>query len=444
MLSFVVLPVDYSSPILASLASSANFALEVAEPRPAIAPLPLLSSSALGRLTTSGATNSALVSAIPKLPFLTPLRIAIPTVFFQPAFFRSTSSPDMVAQRTSDQLASSTLRLRVVKSISSWSSGVSKALEFKAPLVAVVEVKNPRSHPVPALDKDKEGEDKGANTVKGDSERNSAAPQPQNCLAAEAILPKAEIPQLFQVQVKGQVVANMPTQAQAATLAERLQQTLERPGFDPTSLQAALIDTIPVGKAGDTVLFEIDNSLSNQFDRNPELIAIGWINSLRTALEVPPIALADAQTKMLDLSPSNRQLKGKASWYDSSLAGNPTATGETFDSTALTAAHPTLPFGTYLKVTNQETKDSVIVRINDRGPYLEDRSLDVSGEAARCLNSEAAGVVPFQAVVMATPKSSTPESSVSQPSAPERSGAEGSGVNQTTETPEEATPSPTP
>jgi rare lipoprotein A (peptidoglycan hydrolase) len=377
MISFVVLPFDYSSQILANVASSTSLASEVI---------------------------------------------------------------------VSNQIDSNALRFRAVKSISGWSSGVSQALEFKAPLVAVVAAKNPRSQPVVTPDVD----DKGADTLKGDS----AVPQPQNCLAAEAILPKAGASQLFQVQVRGQVVANMPTQAQAAALAEHLQQNLESPSFDPSSLQATLVDTIPVGKAGNTVLFQIDKDLSTQFDRNPELIAIGWINSLRLALDVPPIALADAQTQMLALSPSNQQLQGKASWYDSSLAGNPTATGETFDSMALTAAHPTLPFGTYLKVTNQETQDSVIVRINDRGPYLEDRSLDVSGEAARCLNSEVAGVVPFQAVVMAPPPSSAPQSSDAANSAPQSSDAQSSTAASSTptnsamspaaEVSEEATPSPVP
>jgi rare lipoprotein A len=77
-----------------------------------------------------------------------------------------------------------------------------------------------------------------------------------------------------------------------------------------------------------------------------------------------------------------------------------TATGETYNQHEFTAAHPSLPFDTYLKVKNRENGDSVIVRINDRGPYISDRSLDLSREAARCLNSEKAGILRFEAVIM--------------------------------------------
>ncbi|WP_071880806.1 septal ring lytic transglycosylase RlpA family protein [Geitlerinema sp. PCC 7407] len=77
-----------------------------------------------------------------------------------------------------------------------------------------------------------------------------------------------------------------------------------------------------------------------------------------------------------------------------------TATGEIFDQSELTAAHPSLPFDTYLKVKNLKNGYSVIVRINDRGPYFENRTLDLSREAARRIDSEKTGVVPIEAVIM--------------------------------------------
>lgn len=73
---------------------------------------------------------------------------------------------------------------------------------------------------------------------------------------------------------------------------------------------------------------------------------------------------------------------GMASYYGHELAGNRTASGEAFDPRELTAAHRSLPFGTRLRVTNQRNGRSVIVRVNDRGPYARGRVLDLSHAAA--------------------------------------------------------------
>lgn len=73
---------------------------------------------------------------------------------------------------------------------------------------------------------------------------------------------------------------------------------------------------------------------------------------------------------------------GVASYYGKRFHGRMTANGEYFDMNAMTAAHKTLPFGTRLRVTNQSTGKSVIVRINDRGPYIRGREIDLSRKAA--------------------------------------------------------------
>ncbi len=72
----------------------------------------------------------------------------------------------------------------------------------------------------------------------------------------------------------------------------------------------------------------------------------------------------------------------KASWYGPKFHGKLTANGEIYDQMALTAAHKSLTFGTLLKVTNPRNGRSVIVRINDRGPYIQGRDLDLSKGAA--------------------------------------------------------------
>lgn len=80
---------------------------------------------------------------------------------------------------------------------------------------------------------------------------------------------------------------------------------------------------------------------------------------------------------------------GKASWYDLSSR---TASGEMMDATELTAAHPKLPFGTRVKVTNQRNGRSVVVRINDRGPFVHSRIIDLSKAAAQQLSFVSSGV----------------------------------------------------
>lgn len=84
------------------------------------------------------------------------------------------------------------------------------------------------------------------------------------------------------------------------------------------------------------------------------------------------------------------------SWYGEWFRGKPTASGEPFNPDAMTAAHKTLPFGTMLTVTNPSNGLTVTVRVNDRGPYIEGRSLDVSEGAARALGMLDKGVVELQ------------------------------------------------
>jgi rare lipoprotein A len=84
---------------------------------------------------------------------------------------------------------------------------------------------------------------------------------------------------------------------------------------------------------------------------------------------------------------------GLASWYGDWHQGRLTASGEAFDAGQLTAAHRRLPLGTRLRVTNLENGRAVQVRVNDRGPYVPGRVLDLSREAARTLGMVDQGVV---------------------------------------------------
>ncbi len=91
---------------------------------------------------------------------------------------------------------------------------------------------------------------------------------------------------------------------------------------------------------------------------------------------------------------------GMASYYGAGFAGRPTASGERFNPGALTAAHRTLPFGTRIKVTNPRNGRSVVVRVNDRGPFSRARVIDLSQEAARQIGliQQGQGVVQLAAL----------------------------------------------
>ena len=91
---------------------------------------------------------------------------------------------------------------------------------------------------------------------------------------------------------------------------------------------------------------------------------------------------------------------GVASWYGEEFQGRPTASGEPFDMTELTAAHLTLPFGTKVEVTHLENEKSVVVTINDRGPWVEERLIDLSRSAADTLQMVAQGTAKVRVCVV--------------------------------------------
>jgi rare lipoprotein A len=95
--------------------------------------------------------------------------------------------------------------------------------------------------------------------------------------------------------------------------------------------------------------------------------------------------------------------EGYASWYGWKFHGRLTASGEIFDMGKLTAAHPTLPFGTILRVTNTANNESVEVKVNDRGPFVEGRIIDLSKAAADAIGMSGSGVAWVRLELMREP-----------------------------------------
>jgi len=129
-------------------------------------------------------------------------------------------------------------------------------------------------------------------------------------------------------------------------------------------------------------------------------------NRLRRLMgNAPPLRQIEGKPKaqtiaQVALGPVRFQVKGIASWYGPGFHGNRSASGERFNQNALTAAHRSLPFGTNVRVTNLNNGRSVIVRINDRGPYIRGRVIDLSAAAARVLGLIRTGVAPVRIEVL--------------------------------------------
>jgi len=96
--------------------------------------------------------------------------------------------------------------------------------------------------------------------------------------------------------------------------------------------------------------------------------------------------------KKVELDKSKRVMKGASSYYGKDFHGKLTANGEIFDMYGLTAAHKTLPLNTIIRVTNLGNKNSLILRVNDRGPYIAGRILDCSYGAAKKLGFISEGI----------------------------------------------------
>ena len=115
----------------------------------------------------------------------------------------------------------------------------------------------------------------------------------------------------------------------------------------------------------------------------------------RAASMTPPAARGTTET-------------GRASWYGRPHHGQMTASGERFDMHALTAAHPTLPFGTRVRVVNLDNRRAVEVRVNDRGPVVPGRIIDLSYAAAQALGALGAGLIPVRLTVLDPSDTPTP------------------------------------
>lgn len=205
----------------------------------------------------------------------------------------------------------------------------------------------------------------------------------------------------------------------AENLADKLQDLLKGEKLDPSKLVPACegqLATIRVDGASVVKLELPDGSKSTALEYSFKLV-----NSIRTILgaqQIPAsfIKLAETQSPeqaltaclnhtglpSLNVAPDNfsPNFSGHASWYGGKFHGRRTSNGDRFDMHGLTAAHRTLPFGTKLLVMNRRTGASCVVQVNDRGPFVDDRVIDLSRGAAEKLNMLSSGVAMVDCMVI--------------------------------------------
>jgi rare lipoprotein A len=132
--------------------------------------------------------------------------------------------------------------------------------------------------------------------------------------------------------------------------------------------------------------------------------AIRWVPLMfliSPAMEAPLVAHLSEPVKPIEV------WVGNASWYGADFNGKKTANGERFNCESLTAAHPNLPFGSWVRIVNPRNGKFEVVRINDRGPYQEGREIDVSYRVARKIGLINSGVSQVRLELMQLPPKRT-------------------------------------
>jgi rare lipoprotein A len=201
--------------------------------------------------------------------------------------------------------------------------------------------------------------------------------------------------------------------AQATAIAARLNQLYQK-GLDANSI---VVSWEPVKgksdghyaiKSNQTTLVAVSaDAVLPDTKQHSERDALQVANRLRRLMgNAAPLATVQNRPKInpneqqISLGPVKLRVDGWASWYGPGFHGNLTANGDVYDQEAMTAAHKSLPFGTKVRVTNLDNGKVVVVRINDRGPYVGDRVIDLSAGAARILGLMQSGVAPVRLEIL--------------------------------------------
>lgn len=193
----------------------------------------------------------------------------------------------------------------------------------------------------------------------------------------------------------------------AKSVADRLNDLRKRGLLQADRVKPGRREDRYVVSVGDSDLLVFDKRFARYQGTQPRELTVRYVNWLREALGAPAM---QARTDRIARAPSRggfsarETLVGFASWYGGFFHGRRAADGSRFNQNELTAAHKTLPFGTRLLVTNLQTKQSAIVRVTDRGPYVKGRMIDLSRAAAKAIGMLHSGVSRVKVTVFRAPE----------------------------------------
>jgi rare lipoprotein A len=216
-----------------------------------------------------------------------------------------------------------------------------------------------------------------------------------------------KLPSLDEANSSNAPKSNDPVER--ATAVAALINQFNRDGLDAKEIVPAFESGKYVIKLGKQSKIEFDRGIVfSETIKNRESDVLYAANLLRrlvgNAAPVNAVANAPARSRVAAISRSNAPVSsvasGFASWYGPGFHGAMSASGEIFNAHAMTAAHRTLPFGTQVRVTNVDNGRSVVVRINDRGPFTHNRVIDISEGAARVIGLINSGVAPVRMEIL--------------------------------------------
>lgn len=284
------------------------------------------------------------------------------------------------------------------------------------PVVTYIESENPSQSELskPAIAQtDKSNLSKNKSEIKGETKKNSELIKlPSNEFQNSKSEPNNSTKSVQSTNDSSEYLLTSPNPIERATAAAAMINQLNRDGLDASQIVPAWKNGDYVIKFGDRATLKFDRqALFPDSQQNKSEDVLESANLLRRLLggAAPVSEVANAPTSRIAASSVFSQtlnnrivgvMSGMASWYGPGFDGSYSASGELFNARDLTAAHPSLPFGTLVRVINMDNGQSVVVRINDRGPYAHGRVIDVSTAAANMIGLISSGVAPVRLEVL--------------------------------------------
>lgn len=219
----------------------------------------------------------------------------------------------------------------------------------------------------------------------------------------------------YKISMGDKTLGYVADEKRAYLLAQQLKRLIRQASFAPENIAAYPVTDAATKHINaytaktfvgtpDQPLFFVDETMAESVGYSSDWAAVAWANNLRLALDAAPLKTGEILKGLGNLEDSKITMSGEASWYGPYFHGKITANGETYNQNDLTVAHKSLPFGTQLEVRNVTNDRTVVLRVNDRGPYVGDRILDLSKAAADCLGSDDVGIIPVEATVLKSVK----------------------------------------